>query len=139
MAGKYKSQPTLELHSLDNGTPQGSVISPTLFNLMINDLSTAIQHQKQSYQVAEFSQFADDIEIHHKSCSIEVIKRLQSTLDSISKWSIQWGFMLSQSKTVVILFGKQKSQHTKTLLNHYLTNQSIKVETQATFLGAMNI
>jgi retron-type reverse transcriptase len=32
------NQATSELHSLDNDTPQGSVTSPTLFNLMINDL-----------------------------------------------------------------------------------------------------
>jgi retron-type reverse transcriptase len=65
------NQATSELHSLDNGTPQGSVISPTLFNLMINGLSTAIQHQKQPYNVADLSQFADDTEIHHTSGSIK--------------------------------------------------------------------
>ena len=134
------NQATSELHSLDNGTPQGSVISPTLFNLMINDLSTAIQHQKQPYQVADLSQFADDTEIHHTSGSIKVINnRLQSTLDSISKWSIQWGFKLSQPKTVAILFGRSSSQHTKnkSLLKLYLRNHPIKVETQATFLGVI--
>jgi hypothetical protein len=105
---------------------------------MINDLSTAIQHQKQPYQVADLSQFADDTEIHHTSGSIQVINnRLQSTIDLISKWFIQWGFKLSQPKTVAILFGTPKSHHTKnkSLLKLYLRNQLIKVETQATFLG----
>jgi hypothetical protein len=64
---------TLELHSWDNGKPQGSVISSTLFNLMIIDLSTAMQHQKQPYLVVNLSQFADDTEILYTSGSIKVI------------------------------------------------------------------
>jgi hypothetical protein len=50
------NQATSELHSLKNGTPQGSdVISPTLFSLMINDLSTIIQQQKHPNRVADLS------------------------------------------------------------------------------------
>jgi hypothetical protein len=75
------------MHSLDNGLPQASVVSPTLFNLMINDLSTTIQHQKQPYQVADLpsSQMTQKSTIHYTSGSIKMINiRLQSTLDLIS-------------------------------------------------------
>ena len=44
-----------EEHTLENGTPQGSVLSPYLFNLMINDLDTNLASPKIG-----LSQFADD-------------------------------------------------------------------------------
>lgn len=42
-----------EILVIQNGTPQGSCISPTLFNIMVNDLSDCIKH-------SAMSQFADD-------------------------------------------------------------------------------
>lgn len=33
-------------HTLETGTPQGNVLSPTLFNLMINDLDTNLASPK---------------------------------------------------------------------------------------------
>lgn len=39
----------------ENGTPQGAVISPTLFNIAINDLNKAITDKN-----TQMSQFADD-------------------------------------------------------------------------------
>ena len=42
----------------ENGTPQGAVISPTLFNIAINDLSKAIKDKN-----IHISQFADDCAI----------------------------------------------------------------------------
>ena len=35
-----------EIHIVQNGTPQGSCISPTLFNIMVNDLSSCIKTVK---------------------------------------------------------------------------------------------
>ncbi len=43
-----------EPQGLDNGTPQGSILSPTLFNFMINDLFTGIPKEVNT------SKFADD-------------------------------------------------------------------------------
>ena len=42
-------------HFLDMGVPQGSVIAPTLFNIMLHDISTL------QLDGAILSQFADDI------------------------------------------------------------------------------
>ena len=48
-----------EINFVENGTPQGSCISPTLFNIMVNDLSDSIKF-------CEISQFADDGAIWNK-------------------------------------------------------------------------
>jgi hypothetical protein len=42
-----------DIYIVQNGTPQGSCISPTLFKIMVNDLSSCIKN-------CEMSQFADD-------------------------------------------------------------------------------
>lgn len=42
-----------DIFVLENGTPQGSCISPTLFNIMVNDMSDCLKN-------CEMSQLADD-------------------------------------------------------------------------------
>ena len=49
--------------TLENGTPQGSVISPILFLIMINDMSAVIN-------VAHLSLFADD-----STCYVQVCRK----------------------------------------------------------------
>lgn len=51
---QVKADGTLsDIVNIENGTPQGSSISPTLFNLAINDISLCLKH-------CQMSQFADD-------------------------------------------------------------------------------
>ncbi|VDI67370.1 Hypothetical predicted protein [Mytilus galloprovincialis] len=92
-----------ETYFVENGTPQGSCISPTLFNIMVNDLSTCLQD-------CEISQFADDGAIWKSGSCIKFLqKKIQLDLDNICKWCSTWGFKISPSKTVAMIFTRRNN------------------------------
>ncbi|KAK3609526.1 hypothetical protein CHS0354_041577 [Potamilus streckersoni] len=125
--GKDTSQP----QDLDNGTPQGSVISPILFNLMVNDLANDI------HTLVDISQFADDSCIWKAGNpnNVKYIKQLQTSLNHIENWTINWGFKISMIKTVAILFGHPK-RHKIEPPTLYLNNLPIQFVNHTVFLGA---
>ena len=91
-----------EILILQNGTPQGSCISPTLFNIMVNDLSECIKF-------SAMSQFADDSAIWLSGMNLNFIQnRMQEDLRNIHLWCEKWGFFLSPNKTVAIIFTRKR-------------------------------
>lgn len=58
-----------DIFYIQNGVPQGSVISPTLFNIMIDDLCNQI-HDK-----GQLSQFADDSAIWYRGHEISILQK----------------------------------------------------------------
>ena len=126
LMGDYLS----ERHSLDNGTPQGSVISPTLFNIMIDDLFEHVTNKN-----INTSKFADDgaIWVTHRDVS-KIRKLLQETLNGVEKWCDKWGFTISPEKTIGVLFRRKNFVSCDT---PRLTVKGIKVkfEKSAKFLG----
>lgn len=83
---------------IDNGVPQGSVISPLLFNILVSDLPAQLEG-------VVVSQFADDIAIWKSHRNVKfATKKVQVGLDSVEKWCKSWGFKLSAPKTVGIVF-----------------------------------
>ena len=58
---------------------------------------------------------------------------MQKALDTISKWTKQWGFQLSTSKTVAIVFKKSHTKYKNIKL--YINNQKLPQEKQVKFLG----
>ncbi|VDI72395.1 Hypothetical predicted protein [Mytilus galloprovincialis] len=87
-----------EIFIIQNGTPQGSCISPTLFNIMVNDISNNLKY-------CAMSQFADDSAIWLSGKSNKYLqKRIQEDIDTISTWCDKWGFLISQTKTVAMIF-----------------------------------
>ena len=75
---------TSDIHDLENGCPQGGVLSPILFNVIINILDDALG------DVPDLSlfQFADDSAIWTKHSSPRLaLKKIQSALDKIEMWS----------------------------------------------------
>ncbi|XP_023190232.1 uncharacterized protein LOC111608691 [Xiphophorus maculatus] len=90
-------------HQIENGTPQGSIISPMLFIIMINDIFNNID---KSFGV---SLFADDGLIWKRGRNIEFVNRkLQEALHSVEAWALEWGFRISISKSKVVVFTNRK-------------------------------
>src|SRR5206468_10095883 len=119
--GKTKSK----VMRLENGTPQGSVISPILFLVMINDLKVS---------KSELSLFADDSSTFKTGRNLKLInKGIQTSLDQIQTWCDTWGFKISVAKTCAVLF----THKSKTELPFPLTlnGQAIKTENKVKFLG----
>ncbi|XP_053376614.1 uncharacterized protein LOC128547602 [Mercenaria mercenaria] len=95
----------------DNGTPQGSVISPLIFNLIMNTLNTAIDaHNKQSPpgDWTELAQFVDDGATWVTSPNPHsTLLKGQKVLEVIEKWSNEWGFTINPNKTQVLMVCRQ--------------------------------
>ena len=86
---------------MENGIPQGSVISPLLFAVMVNDLPLAIK--------SDHGLFADDCAFWESGDSIsDLLKSTQSTLNEISEWCSKWGFSISKTKSVAMLFTRKR-------------------------------
>ena len=85
---------------IDNVTPQGSAISPVLFNMMINDIFLYIW--ERIWQ----SLFADDGAIWKRGRNVEfTVKQVQRALDSVEDWADKWGFKISPTKSNYMIFG----------------------------------
>ncbi len=88
---------------IENGTPQGSVISPLLFIIMINDVFTTIDGNINK------SFFADDGALWIRGKNVDfIVNKMQSALDNVEKWSYKWGFKFSVEKTKYIFFTNKK-------------------------------
>jgi len=86
----------------ENGTPQGSSLSPLLFLIMVNDFPKLSQYTSDAF-------FADDCTIWRSGKNIShIVYHLQQDLDSISAWCKKWGFRMNTDKTMGIVFSKKK-------------------------------
>jgi hypothetical protein len=90
------------------GVPQGSVLSPTLFNMYINDTLQTI--------CAHLALFADDACLYATECKQGyVIRKLQHGLNSMAEWSKHWNVKINEDKTQAICICLQ---------NHNITHLS---------------
>lgn len=115
-------------HIIENGVPQGEVLSVLLFLIAINDLP-----QQTDFPITQ-RLFADDYSISLKSSNpIRAHRLLQQTLDRISVWATERGFQFSAKKTVFITFCKRKPIPTLPPLR--LQNFQITISNTTKFLG----
>ncbi|KAL8625126.1 hypothetical protein ACOMHN_030760 [Nucella lapillus] len=85
-------------HILDMGVPQGSVIAPTLFSIMLHDILTTLQPQKKPPTI---SLFADDLAIWSHISDHAITNQMpafQRNIDSIQNYMSNNGFELSAEK-----------------------------------------
>lgn len=86
-------------HQQENGLPQGSVLSVTLFLIAINGITDNIKEPVKIFG------YADDwyILMSHKQMKC-IRRKLQDALNRISKWASKIGFRFSAKKTTAMHF-----------------------------------
>ncbi len=89
--------------NVENGTPQGSVISPILFNIMINDIFDGINRDINK------ALYADDGVLWKRGRNVTyIVQNIQKAIESIERWSLEWGFKFSISKSCCHFFTLKK-------------------------------
>ena len=113
----------------EQGVPQGSILSPTLFNIKINSITSTLR------QNTDCSLYVDDFLICYKASSMSTIERqLQLQLNKIQTWANKNGFTFSTSKTFAVHFCRKRKTHADPTL--FLNgNQHIPIKDEARFLG----
>ena len=92
-----------DTYETENGLPQGSCLSPVLFNIMIDDLFHDIPSE------VSFSLFADDSAIWCTTPDYDIgIQRLQSALHKIEIWSTKNGLEFSAEKSAFMIFSRNR-------------------------------
>ena len=88
----------------ENGVPQGSVLSPILFCIMINDILSTTPVPKN----LKYSLYADDCALWHSSPNVRFSAgRIQDALDSVQHWASLWGFKFSVAKCIGVVFTRR--------------------------------
>ena len=79
------------------GVPQGAILSPLLFSVYLNDISSATQ-------ASNINLFADDTSAYVSSQATSVLNSdLQTTADSLSSWFSRWHVAVHPAKTVCMV------------------------------------
>jgi len=88
----------------ENGVPQGSTLSVTLFLITINSITEAIKFPvKCTLFAADFNIFCSGKNPHSSQIS------LQETINSLHNWSQKTGFAFSAEKSVSICFSRKEN------------------------------
>jgi ribonuclease HI/exonuclease III len=115
------------IFELENGTPQGSIISPILFLIMINDICMRNNN-------VELSLYADDSAIYKSGKDLnQIIKDIQKTLDDIHQWCQSWGFKISVAKSCGVIFTIKRIINIKNPL--MLDGSPLNMSDKVKFLG----
>ena len=88
---------------MEAGTPQGAVLSPLLFNLMLADLPDGYGVTKLIY--------ADDITLISSGADVKATcKNMQCYLRKLEKWMNMWGMILNPGKTYMQYYTRRRIQ-----------------------------
>ena len=111
----------------EEGLPQGSSLSCTLFLIFLNDISNVIKSEK--------ALFADDLAIWHTDSSTIISRRrLQEDLKNLEDYCSFWKLKINTSKTVYTIFTRSHKVAKKEI-NLTLDNKQLEKEENPTYLG----
>ena len=114
-------------HTLEEGIPQGSSLSCTLFLIFINDLAKEIKSNKALY--------ADDLVIWHTHrYARQSARYINLDLEVLRKYCETWKITINTSKTAYSIF-TMSPKVAKQKLNIRMGEQQLTKEEHPTYLG----
>ena len=87
--------------SVVSGGPQGTVLSPLLFSLYINDISVDIE--------SEITLFADDCDCYREIKNEEDTLKFQRGIDRLGSWARKWGMRFQPVKCNMMQLTNKRS------------------------------
>ena len=112
---------------LQQGVPQGGVLSPTLFLIFINDLISEIPHGVRT------AMYADDLVMW---CTDEyattATKRMQRAADALTAWARKWCVSINTEKSSTTTFTLSQKQKSGKI---YVEGKPLIEDNQPTYLG----
>jgi ribonuclease HI len=116
-----------EFRDVKTGVPQGAVISPLLFNIMLYDFPSFPSLVNKLL-------FADDITIYTRvKKPIQAESVLQPCLEKISLWGRRWKFRFSGEKSAAMVFTRAHHPGDDPLL--FIAGQRLRTVPHFTLLG----
>ena len=110
------------------GCPQGGVLSPLLWSIVVDDLLTSLSNNGFDSQG-----YADDLVIIIKGKHEEVISNLmQNALNLIWDWCTDSGLSINPSKTVIVPFTRRKKV---AIVAPSLNGKKLELTTKVKYLG----
>ena len=112
----------------EQGVPQGSVLSCSLFALAINGICSNLPRNVKA------SLYVDDLLIFTMGTYVPAVeRRLQHAIDRIDNWTTEHGFTISTDKTVAMQFHRKRGLLMEPSLK--IKNQNISFVQEKKFLG----
>ncbi|GBM14706.1 putative RNA-directed DNA polymerase from transposon X-element [Araneus ventricosus] len=114
----------------EEGVPQGSVLSVTLFILKINNILKQLPTSVRGYL------YVDDLYISCTGTNMNFIQRqLQTAVNNITQWCNSNGFTISTCKTAGVHFCRKRNLHLDPEIKLY--GEDIKFVNEIRFLGVI--
>ena len=126
IAVRIKNAQSQQYH-MPTEVPQGSVMSPILFDIMMDDIFSQCPAEIQ------YSIYADDGAMWLRCTKIEEgLEIMQKAVDSVGDWSKRWGLKISGDKTKCVIFTKKRVKQPRQI---HIGLEKIEFVKSVKFLG----
>ena len=117
----------------EEGVPQGSILSPLLFEIKINSITETLSpNTNKTLYVDDFAiAYSSNAHLNHTE------RFLQLQLSKLETWADNNGMKFSTTKTQIVHFCKRRDKKCNKSPNLFLYNENIKVVDQIRFLGVI--